>query len=434
MSATLTLAVVLAVAVPLALWRAYRRDEGSAEQWARERELALTEENRPLVVRHVRTARIFRAWGGVAGALLPSLAEFAWNGRVQVLGFGTDGDSAPLAFGWIFVGYLVAAICAEVALARPARTARRTASLALRELQDYLPRWAVAAQRVLSVAAALGVLAIGLLPYDPGFSTPALPALLLGAAAVLGFGAGLEAVERWLVRRPQPFTSTPVVDADERDPRAVHPDHRRGGPGAAAPVLLRRRARSPGLRRGGAARDHGRPGGGLLRPLAARVPWRRPAIAAASATPPRRVRDAGVILEVDSRSPVAPYEQLRQQITALVLAGGLAPGDRLPSIRQLANDLGIAGGTVARAYRELESDGVVSTRGRHGTVVEGPPRRPAPPPELLAGGPRVRRPGRAERRRPGGRADRRARRVRGRADGVGVGRRSVPGARRVVAA
>jgi GntR family transcriptional regulator len=90
-----------------------------------------------------------------------------------------------------------------------------------------------------------------------------------------------------------------------------------------------------------------------------------------------------VILEVDPRSAVAPYEQLRQQITALVLAGGLAPGDRLPSIRQLANDLGLAGGTVARAYRELETDGVVTTHGRHGTLVQGPPERTGPAPELL---------------------------------------------------
>ena len=61
-----------------------------------------------------------------------------------------------------------------------------------------------------------------------------------------------------------------------------------------------------------------------------------------------------MILEVDPRSAVPPYEQLREQVTALVLAGALTPGDRLPSIRQLANDLGLAGGTVARAYRELE--------------------------------------------------------------------------------
>lgn len=90
-----------------------------------------------------------------------------------------------------------------------------------------------------------------------------------------------------------------------------------------------------------------------------------------------------MILEIDPGAPVPPYEQLRQQVTALVLAGALAPGDRLPSIRQLANDLGLAGGTVARAYRELESDGVVATHGRHGTVIEGPPRRPAPPPNLI---------------------------------------------------
>jgi DNA-binding transcriptional regulator YhcF (GntR family) len=91
-----------------------------------------------------------------------------------------------------------------------------------------------------------------------------------------------------------------------------------------------------------------------------------------------------VILEVDPASPVPPYEQLRQQVTALVVGGALAPGSRLPPIRQLAGDLGLAGGTVARAYRELESDGVVASRGRHGTVVVGPPdRSPTPSVELL---------------------------------------------------
>ena len=91
-----------------------------------------------------------------------------------------------------------------------------------------------------------------------------------------------------------------------------------------------------------------------------------------------------MILRIEPRSPTPPYEQLREQVTALVLAGALAPGARLPSIRQLANDLGLAGGTVARAYRELEADGVVTTHGRHGTVIAGPPHRPAPPPDLIA--------------------------------------------------
>jgi GntR family transcriptional regulator len=76
-----------------------------------------------------------------------------------------------------------------------------------------------------------------------------------------------------------------------------------------------------------------------------------------------------MILQVDSASPVPPYEQIRSQIRAMVDAGVLAPGARLPSIRQLAGDLGLAGGTVARAYRELELEGVVTSRGRHGTVI-----------------------------------------------------------------
>lgn len=90
-----------------------------------------------------------------------------------------------------------------------------------------------------------------------------------------------------------------------------------------------------------------------------------------------------MILEIDPRSAVPPYEQLRQQVVALVVGGALATGSRLPSIRQLSNDLGLAGGTVARTYRELESDGVVTTHGRHGTVVAGLPHGPTPTPGLL---------------------------------------------------
>ena len=91
-----------------------------------------------------------------------------------------------------------------------------------------------------------------------------------------------------------------------------------------------------------------------------------------------------MILEVDPRSAVPPYEQLRQQVSALVVGEALSPGARLPSIRQLANDLGLALGTVARAYRELEHDGVVASRGRHGTVIVGPPDAPSPSSDLLA--------------------------------------------------
>ena len=78
-------------------------------------------------------------------------------------------------------------------------------------------------------------------------------------------------------------------------------------------------------------------------------------------------------LWVDSASPVPPYEQIRAQVSTFVAAGSLVPGSRLPSVRQLAADLGLAAGTVARAYRELEADGIVETRRRTGThVVEQP--------------------------------------------------------------
>lgn len=82
-----------------------------------------------------------------------------------------------------------------------------------------------------------------------------------------------------------------------------------------------------------------------------------------------------MIIEVDPRSAVPPYEQIRAQIAALAASGSLAVGTRLPTIRQLAGDLGLAPGTVARAYRELEGEGIVVSRVRHGTTV-APQRRP----------------------------------------------------------
>ncbi|MBX3093373.1 MAG: GntR family transcriptional regulator [Cryobacterium sp.] len=72
---------------------------------------------------------------------------------------------------------------------------------------------------------------------------------------------------------------------------------------------------------------------------------------------------------VDPSSPTPPFEQVRQQVLALVSAGALAAGTRLPTVRALAQELGIAANTAARAYRELESGGIIETRGRNGTFV-----------------------------------------------------------------
>jgi DNA-binding transcriptional regulator YhcF (GntR family) len=75
------------------------------------------------------------------------------------------------------------------------------------------------------------------------------------------------------------------------------------------------------------------------------------------------------MLVVNPRSTVPPFEQLRVQILDQVTRGELAPQTRLPTVRQLAGDLGVAANTVARTYRELERAGIIETRGRHGTFV-----------------------------------------------------------------
>lgn len=74
-------------------------------------------------------------------------------------------------------------------------------------------------------------------------------------------------------------------------------------------------------------------------------------------------------LTLDPEDPTPPYEQLRRQLADLITAGQLSPGDRLPPLRQLAGDLGLAVGTVARTYRELEQEGLLTSRRGGGTRV-----------------------------------------------------------------
>src|SRR5690606_28642562 len=79
------------------------------------------------------------------------------------------------------------------------------------------------------------------------------------------------------------------------------------------------------------------------------------------------------IVSVDPGSPVPGFEQPRSQIERLILAGQLREGTPLPPIRHLATDLGLARGTVNRAYELLARDGWVRSAGRRGTVVQAPP-------------------------------------------------------------
>jgi GntR family transcriptional regulator len=72
---------------------------------------------------------------------------------------------------------------------------------------------------------------------------------------------------------------------------------------------------------------------------------------------------------IDIDSPVPQFEQLIEQIKAAVTTGVLKPGDALPSIRQLANDLELNSKTVAKAYKLLERDSIIEPKGYRGTYV-----------------------------------------------------------------
>lgn len=76
-----------------------------------------------------------------------------------------------------------------------------------------------------------------------------------------------------------------------------------------------------------------------------------------------------VIISVDPAAAKPPYEQVKDQLEQLIRRGEVAQGTRLPTVRQLAGDVGLAVNTVARAYKELEADRLVETRGRNGTFV-----------------------------------------------------------------
>ena len=74
-------------------------------------------------------------------------------------------------------------------------------------------------------------------------------------------------------------------------------------------------------------------------------------------------------ISIDIDDPLPQFEQLIEQVKAAVTAGVLKPGTPLPSIRQLANDLDLNNKTVAKAYKLLERDEIIETKGYRGTFV-----------------------------------------------------------------
>ena len=76
-------------------------------------------------------------------------------------------------------------------------------------------------------------------------------------------------------------------------------------------------------------------------------------------------------IQIDTNLSTPLFQQLMDQIKNAVMDGLLKPGDLLPSIRQLANDLELNHNTVAKAYRLLERDSVTQTKGYRGTSIHG---------------------------------------------------------------
>lgn len=75
------------------------------------------------------------------------------------------------------------------------------------------------------------------------------------------------------------------------------------------------------------------------------------------------------LVTIDPGSTTPPFAQVRLGLLALMQSGELPAGAKLPTVRRFAADLGVAPGTIARAYRELEAEGAIETHGRAGTIV-----------------------------------------------------------------
>ena len=89
------------------------------------------------------------------------------------------------------------------------------------------------------------------------------------------------------------------------------------------------------------------------------------------------------VIRIDLASPVPAYRQIVNALRALLVAGTFPIGEPLPTVRQLAVDLGVHHNTVAEAYRVLSEEGWLALRRRHGAIVLDRS-RPTPPRQARA--------------------------------------------------
>lgn len=82
------------------------------------------------------------------------------------------------------------------------------------------------------------------------------------------------------------------------------------------------------------------------------------------------------MIVINTRDPKPIYEQITDNLRRLIISGGIAPGEKLPSVRELAARLAINPNTIQRAYRELEMQGWIASVPGKGSFVCGQPSGP----------------------------------------------------------
>ena len=186
------------------VWLPGRRWEPTA--WAERTGVTLTPRNEALVRAYLVRTRDLRLVGAVGGFLAPHLYAAA------------RGEQLPIPFDFdlfdALIGYLLGAVGAEITLTRP-RSPVPSASLAPRELSDYLPRWLTNALRASAGASLAVVMLYRALPEPLVGVDPSMPPTLVIATAVMAVLVGVEAAQRHIVRRPQPAADADILEADD---------------------------------------------------------------------------------------------------------------------------------------------------------------------------------------------------------------------------
>jgi hypothetical protein len=181
---------------------------GQVLAWAEVYGLELTAANRPVVERYLRRTKRLRTIGALGGLVFSIGFTAATQGRAAN---SLGGNGLLLAAA----GYVLGALVAEALLSQPERRLARAASLEPRTLSQYLPGYAIWAQRVLPVLAVVLVPVYAALEGQASSRLPGLPQFVAVAAGLVAAGLALEGIERMIVRRAQPVVAPDLLLADE---------------------------------------------------------------------------------------------------------------------------------------------------------------------------------------------------------------------------